>query len=65
MIVDRAEALLVIILISYCLTHEKVKYTDVAEGLGEVKLLKRIADEFPSLCSHVDLVMNEFKQQMG
>ena len=52
----RQEALLVIILVGYYFHHESFDAVGsfVAEGLSEVKLLRKIAREIPELDSYVD-----------
>jgi len=56
---SKDEALLVVILVSYYFHNQGfiVENTPTAEGLDEVKLLRKIAREFPTLESHVDLAI--------
>lgn len=58
MLITKEEALRIIVLVGYYLHHEGivVKENSVAEGLGEVKLLRRIVEEYPELSSHVEMV---------
>ena len=60
MVITQEEALLIVIMVGAYFSHQGFIVSDnpTAEGLGEVKLLRRIAKEFPSLQSHVDLVLS-------
>jgi len=59
MVITEEEAIHILVMMSYYLRNERivVENAPAAEGLGEVKLARRIGEEFPDLKSHVEMVL--------